>query len=856
MNFRAIVWLRELIRPLDRPPGRSWRDRAVHHGYRAGAILGIALLLPVLFPRDTLPELDGLVEGTVAPRDIIARVGFTVYKSPEKLEAERRNAEGRVPPIFAYDRAAADTAANRAHEFFERLNAAAEEVVVPAEAAEGEGGEEEPPATDYGPIVEVLEAIGFTDPSPEQVAALADDAQRETLHQAIETAYRELLERGVASAPDVEQVQAVTVIIREDGGDRRVERESVWTMGDFLDEAVQSAPRSLSTEALQLYQSLLVTFFEPTLRLDTDAFRAARERVRSQVETAAGYVLEGEAIVEANKPIGQAELEKLRAYEDALVERGLAERGTGFWRGTGVTLFGLILLGLLGAVVYLFRREIYEDFQSFSVLFLLVLLVLAAAGLVDGTESPAALIPIAFAALLIGALFDSMLAVVVVMILTGLLIGQPAFEGVTAPFITLVAGGTAALSIREINRRSQSWLLIALITGAYLLAGLALLMLGKLVVMDLLETVLWGGVNATLSTALALGAALPAAEAFTGRTTHQTLLELADLNRPILRRLSREAPGTYAHSINVANLAEAACSAVGADALLARVGAYYHDIGKIYRPQYFIENQPLGLNPHDRLRPEQSAEILREHVREGLRFADEEKLPEVIQDFIREHHGTQTITYFLAKAREQEPEADLDPNDFCYPGPKPQSRETAAVMLADAVESASRTLREPSPERIRALIDRLVEARVDEDQLNECALTLRELDVVKSAFAHVLTGLYHQRIDYPVEGSATPVGSTAASEEEQALAADTGPAPSLGGETHAVGAAPRAFKEWRPPGSEGRGERGTAHRRPEGKGEGSAGQARAQDDEERQEGAEQSSLHPLLGSIPPRRRPG
>jgi putative nucleotidyltransferase with HDIG domain len=871
-----------LVRPLNRPPGREWQDRAVHHGYRIVAILGIACLLPWLFPRETLPELDGLDEGTVAARDIIARVGFGVTKSDEQLESERRGAEGRIAPVFSLQHAAADTAAEGAHAFFGRLEDAAEQVRRTVAQDQPEEGED-PPPVDYSPIEEVLDEIGYRSPSPEQLAFLADSAQEESLHNAVETAFRALLDTLVASSPDLEEVFSRNVIIREAGSDRVLDKDAILVMGDFLDEAMASAPRGMSASGLQLYQSLLVTFFEPTLRLDMDEYRLDRERARASVVSEAGFVLENERIITANTLISAADKRKLEAYEDALIASGLAQRGTGFWRGMGVTLFGTILLGLLGAVVYFFRRTLYEDFRSFSVLFFLILLILAAAGLVAGTQSPAALIPIAFAGLLIGALFDSMLAVVVVAMLTGLLIGQPVFEGLSVPFITLAAGGTAALSIREINRRSQSWLLIAVITGAYLVSGVALLLLGEIVVMDLFETVLWGGVNATLSTALALGAGLPAAEIFTGRTTNQTLLELADLNRPMLRRLSREAPGTYAHSINVANLSEAACSAVGADALLTRVGAYYHDIGKMFRPQYFIENQPLGLNPHDRLLPSQSAEILREHVREGLRLADEARLPEVIKDFIREHHGTSTISYFLAKAREQEAELHLNPNDFCYPGPKPQSRETAVVMLADAVESASRTLSNPSPERIRALIDRLVETRIDEDELNECSLTLRDLDVVKSEFAHILTGLYHHRIDYPVDGAAQQVMPAAPFEQEQALASDTGPAPSLEPQQSALESGePRVLKEWRPPGGKRRsrpteavdaGTDATESTDAELKATEAAGtrpervepphddpsdpSADADSVEDGQPNdTEQPSLHPLLGSTPPRRHPG
>ena len=272
------------------------------------------------------------------------------------------------------------------------------------------------------------------------------------------------------------------------------------------------------------------------------------------------------------------------------------------------------------------------------------------------------------------------------------------------------------------------------------------------------------------------------------------------MNRPLLRRLAREAPGTYAHSINVANLVEAACEAIKADALLGRVGVYYHDIGKLERPQYFIENQPKGLNPHDRLSPWQSAEILRDHVRVGLRMADEARLPEVVKDFIREHHGTQPIRYFLEKARAEDGGAGVDPNDFAYPGaPKPRSRETGVAMLADATEAASRVLSNPSPERIRALIDRLFGDRIDHGELDDCQLTYRDLRIVKREFARVLTGLYHHRIDYPtpvvpeagfreMAGEPSSDGGTAATPEadgpaahdpDQAAQGDTGPIPRL-----------------------------------------------------------------------------
>ena len=240
---------------------------------------------------------------------------------------------------------------------------------------------------------------------------------------------------------------------------------------------------------------------------------------------------------------------------------------------------------------------------------------------------------------------------------------------------------------------------------------------------------------------------LPPLEEFTGIDTYLKLLEWSDLNRPLMRRLSLEAPGTFAHTMRIANLAEAAADAVGANGLRARVGAYYHDIGKLRKPDYFVENQPRGRNPHDKLKPLTSASIIRNHVRNGLDLADEHGLPAALRAFISEHHGTGHITYFYEKARERD--GAVSPADFSYPGPIPQTAETAIVMLADGVEASANVLHDPTPEKIREVIDHIARQRIEQGQLRDAPLTLKQLEIVKEQFARVLIGMYHHRIDYP-----------------------------------------------------------------------------------------------------------
>lgn len=228
---------------------------------------------------------------------------------------------------------------------------------------------------------------------------------------------------------------------------------------------------------------------------------------------------------------------------------------------------------------------------------------------------------------------------------------------------------------------------------------------------------------------------------------HLRWLAWADLNKPLLRRLSLEAPGTYAHTIAMANLTEAACDAIGADGLLGRVGAYYHDIGKLRKPQHFVENQPRGRNPHDKLKPSTSASIIRSHVRDGIELAKENGVPRPIRAFIAEHHGTLPIAYFLAKARERD--ESVNASEYAYPGPIPQTTETAICMLADAAEATVRSLADPTPATIRAAVEATIAARIQDGQLADAPITLRQLGTVREQFVRILTGMYHGRVEYP-----------------------------------------------------------------------------------------------------------
>jgi putative nucleotidyltransferase with HDIG domain len=414
----------------------------------------------------------------------------------------------------------------------------------------------------------------------------------------------------------------------------------------------------------------------------------------------------------------------------------------------GSVMYNALVIVIFGVTLVLFRPQLYQSMRVLTLFAIVFFIVLASSAVVARmpTSHPE-FIPIALAAVLFSVLFDPRISLIAAMVLAVLIGGQSVFRGTNALFINLVGGVAAAFSVRVVRRRNQAYHSMLVIACGYALAATAIGLTLGWEWQAIALSAGAGALNGIVSVALAMGL-LPPAEDFTGIDTYLRLLEWSDLNRPLMQRMSLEAPGTYAHTIAIANLAEAGANAIGGNGLLARVGAYYHDIGKLKKPQYFVENQPKGRNPHDKLKPTTSASIIRNHVRDGLELAEEYKLPKTLRAFITEHHGTGRISYFLDRARERDGAA-VNPAEFVYPGPTPQSAETAVVMLADGVEAAARVVQEPTPQKIRELVEHIVRQRLEQGQLRDAPLTLRQLEVLKEQFARVLIGMYHSRIDYP-----------------------------------------------------------------------------------------------------------
>jgi putative nucleotidyltransferase with HDIG domain len=358
-------------------------------------------------------------------------------------------------------------------------------------------------------------------------------------------------------------------------------------------------------------------------------------------------------------------------------------------------------------------------------------------------------IPFAAAALLVAMLVDTQLAFLTGMI-TALFAGMLAPNGMSKALFAMISCSVAIYGIGRYRER-QSVTLAGLLVGAVnAVMGVALIAYaGQPLTFKTFLLAIGCGFAGGLLTAIFAAGGLPINESLFGILTDVKLLELSNADLPVLGQLALRAPGTNQHSHAVGQLAEDACRAVGANPLLARIGALYHDIGKLAAPDYFVENQQ-GDNPHDRLRPYQSAKIITSHVTYGARLAKEIGLPEKIADFIPQHHGTRTLHYFLRKAQAQaKPNETIDEADFRYPGPKPQFKEAAIMMLADSCEAAARSLARPDPENIRAIVVKIVDAIISDGQLDQCDVTLQELTTIREAMISALTAIYHARIDYP-----------------------------------------------------------------------------------------------------------
>ena len=561
-----------------RPP---WPDGVLYHGSRLLLLVALAGAITALFLPMGGATIAQYELGDVLVADVIAEVPFDVSKPLEQLQQERAAVAAGVPPTFNYRPEAGDTMAVRLLSFFERLDSVASE-------------------DDSEMLRAQLEEASYT-VSPQQAVLLMEDTTRQLLSYTSVTGVRNYARMGVVDATGAAELTVESVLIQDPGAEDRRSMPSadVLTGGD-LQERIVSDLGDASPELSAVLRLIVISHTPYSLEFDPDVTDTNREAARQAVPETIGNVVQREAIVRANVRITQADLDRLSAHQAELLRLDLLkEGGLQFGLTLGQFLLNLSLLAVFGALVFFLRPMIYGSLRWMILQAALVLIYFVAARVIASYDWPPELLPVAFVVLALAVLWDSRIALVMGLMLAGLTVAQPEFADMNVLFPVMIGGGAAAMSVRVVRRRAQTLVFVGIIAGAYAVTLLAMSLVGERSAIEFAGSMAWAGGNAAASAILAMGL-IPVFEWFTGITTDQTLLEWADPNAPLLRRLSLEAPGTYAHTINVANLAELAANGIEAHGLLCRVGLYYHDVGKALKPHYFVENQHEGRNPHDK----------------------------------------------------------------------------------------------------------------------------------------------------------------------------------------------------------------------------------------------------------------
>lgn len=668
-----------------------------------GRALAIAasvwLVVTFIFSLSLLAQRVDVNVGDLAPRNVVAPFGVVNQAATQK---DKLAASQAIQPVYTQDPNVLKKAENQANNDFGQLQLLASDTAAPMNLR----------------ILVAARSIPLpvNDNTWEQVLSLTPSGLQQ-LHQDTIVVLASVLGNGTG-------VRDTTVSLAE-----------ARTFADRLSsqEATPNGMQSfLSTVTDQLIQ--------PNTFLNASATKERQQAAMSAVPVV--KILKGEQVLTQGQRVTQADINVLK-------ELGLLDRGLNPGPFVGSALFAALLVALLGGYLWYFRPTVVRSQPAllFITGIVTVVALIGSEALVNLPLLNYLVVPTA--AMMTATLVDAGLG----MVLAGILgLAMAVLTGAEVN-VALVSFFGAVAGIYGVSRLSQRYDIIRAGLGVGMvnlltLAGLNIMEGVALTQGGAWQQLLMAFLDGLLAAVVAMGS-VPFLEGPFGLITSLKLIELANPNQPLLRRLLVEAPGTYHHSIMVGNLAEAATEAVGGNSLLARVGAYYHDIGKSKRPYFFIDNQFGAENPHDRLSPSLSALIIGSHVRDGMELARQHHLPQAIINFIQQHHGTTLIRYFYEKAREQDTGDGVVEEDFRYDGPRPQSKETAIVMLADASEATARTLKHPTPPNIEQVVRRIIRERLDDGQLDDSNLTLKELDTIAQTFTRVLTGVFHQRIEYP-----------------------------------------------------------------------------------------------------------
>jgi putative nucleotidyltransferase with HDIG domain len=660
---------------------------------------------------------------------LMAPYDFPVYKSQKQIKAERDSILDNTYPYFSFDSTAVTNQINRFRKDYKEQ---------------------------YNEFVKTLKE----ETTIPQWKLRRMERSSEKYESYIVQLLREVYKKGILVPSEITSglnKESVIVILRNNVAEE-ISYDEVYNQKEAYKHVLNKSEAYLDTlqNKGMLKDESLKTFFndysfydfvKPNLHYDRETTEKVKQSKLDNVSTTKGMVQAGERI------ISKGEVVDSQTYQIIESLRKEYEQKLGGSHQSSMILFGQIIfvfaaIFVLYLFLYHFREEILQNsLKSAFILLLVVLLFLVSSLTIRIRPEGVYLIPFAILAIMIRSFYDARLALFI-HVITVLLVGFFAPNSFEFVFLNFIAGIVAIFSLTSLNRRGKLFLSAALVIISYSFVyfGLAITQEGNIRNIEWMNFAYFGINGAMVLAAYPL---IYIFEKTFGFLSDVTLMELSDTNQPLLRQLSEKAPGTFQHSLQVANLAETAVYQIGGNSLLVRTGALYHDIGKMDSPIYFIENQSPDFNPHEQIDSEESARIIIGHVKRGVEVASKYKLPSPIVDFIRTHHGTTKVQYFYKKFLQNSPDDEIDDTQFTYPGPKPFSKEMAVLMMADSVEAASRSYNNLNEKIINNLVDNIIDNQLNEGQFENVDVTFRDITIIKGIFKKKLQNFYHARIKYP-----------------------------------------------------------------------------------------------------------
>ena len=718
-------------------------------------IFGMVLAITIMWmlPTERPFEYSNLTVGSIADEEIIAPFTFPIIKTKEELEQERNEKLQSVPPVFDKNKEIINTQKIKLNAFFKDIDEffktqttqAKKNVNLKAENSEVDS---------FIQKTYLRYNLKLTDDLLLQFDKLYTDKTLDSFKDILTRGLLEVYSQGILDRAESE-ISENKIAILQNGVEDVVGLDQVYDIGKAAEHVYTILQKSYSSDRpeLKITNYLLTVFLYPNLIYNEGLTQERKDKAIHDIAQTRGFVYENQRIIDAHEIVTEDIYRKLQSMAYALKERS---SNIGGWEqfkfNIGKALFAISILFIMILYIYFLRKPIFNNNLILGMMTLIFLLQFACAFMVlDFLHWSQYTIPIILAPMLLAMLLDSGVALVSTVTIS-LVLGAIQSNDYSFSFLSLIVGSISLFSVQKIRNRGQMFRAILYVIIAYLVVNVTFGFFHFEPMKEIFTNFAYYMLPLAVLTPTIVFLLIGIFEKVFDVSTDITLLELSDLNHPLLKRLSVEAPGTFHHTIIVGNLAEAASKAIGANSLLARVGCYYHDVGKILKPEYFVENQMDAMNKHEKLTPTMSCIILNNHVKKGMELAEKYNIPKVVKQFIPEHHGTSLMTFFYNKAQKTMDPKDINEDDFRYPGPKPQSRETAIAMLADTVEAASRTLQKPTQPRIRGFVESLIDKKMEENQLDESNLTIKEIDQIKEAFIPILLGIHHVRVEYPSEG--------------------------------------------------------------------------------------------------------